>query len=90
MSSLLKSTTSSLFSSTATGRGGGEMLTQNDSNDMPVQMTQTGFNAMQDQIDGQKAENAVLRQKLRSKAEALVILTQELDKVTTSTPFYDL
>ena len=81
MSSLIKSTTSSLFSSTATGRGGGEMLAQNDSKAMPVQMTQTGFNAMQDQIDGQKAENAVLRQKLRSKAEALVILTQELDKV---------
>ena len=44
-------------------------------------MTQLGFNAMQDQMDSQKAENAVLRQKLRSKADALLILTQQLDKV---------
>jgi len=32
-------------------------------------------------MDSQKAENAVLRQKLRSKADALLILTQQLDKV---------
>ena len=85
MSALIKSTTSSLFSSIP-AVGGGDIQQQQQASDrsaaaMSVQMTQTGFNAMQEQIDGQKAENAVLRQKLRSKAEALVILTQELDKV---------
>ena len=36
---------------------------------------------MQDKIETQKGENKILRQKLQSKTEALVILSQELDKV---------
>ena len=36
---------------------------------------------LQDKIETQKGENKILRQKLQSKSEALVILSQELDKV---------
>ena len=36
---------------------------------------------MQEKIETQKGENKILRQKLQSKSEALIILSQELDKV---------
>ena len=44
-------------------------------------VTATNFLLMQEKIETQKGENKILRQKLQSKAEALVILSQELDKV---------
>ena len=40
-----------------------------------------GIMQMQNKIETQKAENTILRQKLQSKAEALLILTKELNKV---------
>ena len=39
------------------------------------------FLHMQEKIETQKGENKILRQKLQSKSEALIILSQELDKV---------
>ena len=56
--------------------------------DPSFQITTSGFIQMQDKIDTQKAENAVLRQKLQSKAEALVILTKELEKVRIESDEY--
>ncbi len=41
----------------------------------------SSFLLMQEKIETHKGENKILRQKLQSKSEALVILSQELDKV---------
>lgn len=35
---------------------------------------------LQNRIETQRGENAILRQKLQSKSEALIILTKELDR----------
>ena len=35
---------------------------------------------MQDRIETQRGENRILKQKLQSKAEALLILSKELDR----------
>jgi chromosome segregation ATPase len=45
------------------------------------QISTMGFLQMQDKIETQKGENKILRQKLQSKAEALLIITKELEKV---------
>ena len=44
-------------------------------------MTQEGFVLMRNKIETQKGENMILRQKLQSKSEALLILSKELEKV---------
>ena len=44
-------------------------------------MSANNFLHMQEKIETQKGENKILRQKLQSKSEALIILSQELDKV---------
>jgi hypothetical protein len=46
-----------------------------------MNISTSGFLLMQEKIETQKGENKILRQKLQSKAEALIILSQELDKV---------
>lgn len=43
-------------------------------------MTHEGFVLMQNKIETQKGENMILRQKLQSKSEALLILSKELEK----------
>ena len=45
------------------------------------QVSANNFLHMQEKIETQKGENKILRQKLQSKSEALIILRQELDKV---------
>ena len=45
------------------------------------QQISVNFLHMQEKIETQKGENKILRQKLQSKSEALIILSQELDKV---------
>lgn len=44
-------------------------------------MTNEGFVLMQNKIETQRGENMILRQKLQSKSEALLILSKELEKV---------
>ena len=51
-------------------------------------MSQEAYHIMQDKIDTQKGENRILRQKLQSKAEALLILTKELEKVRSECDEY--
>merc|ERR1712203_710698 len=51
------------------------------SNNSSRQPSTNNFLMLQDKIETQKGENKILRQKLQSKSEALVILSQELDKV---------
>ncbi len=46
-----------------------------------MNISTNGFLLMQEKIETQRGENKILRQKLQSKADALVILSQELDKV---------
>ena len=45
------------------------------------QISASNFLLMQERIETSKGENKILRQKLQSKSEALIILSQELDKV---------
>ena len=51
------------------------------SNNSSRSTSTNNFLMLQDKIETQKGENKILRQKLQSKSEALVILSQELDKV---------
>ena len=48
----------------------------------------SNFHLLQEKIETQKGENKILRQKLQSKSEALVILSQELDKVRNEVEDY--
>ena len=52
------------------------------------QQVSVNFLLMQEKIETQKGENKILRQKLQSKSEALIILSQELDKVRNESEDY--
>merc|ERR1712203_55387 len=58
------------------------------SNNSSRQPSTNNFLMLQDKIETQKGENKILRQKLQSKSEALVILSQELDKVRNESEDY--
>lgn len=60
----------------------------NTNGNKQLNISASGFLLMQEKIETQRGENKILRQKLQSKAEALLILSKELDKVRTECDDY--